>query len=190
MFRSSRLPARCQSTTPVWRGIAGLTAAGIVIGSMVSSSAFAATDRKATHRAKITFTTASGPPVPFTQTCDSSGACLIPISGGPASTVTGDFEGSGVYAGAARLLGEDEAVSSAMATFTGSVQRCGEGTNTIRYEAHYGANRPHGGGGTWEIVRGLGTGDLEDLTGHGTFTVGKTAADLSGTNIFKGTIRC
>jgi hypothetical protein len=146
---------------------------------------------RAAKQQKVTFTTASGPPIPSAQTCDSAGACLVPISGGPESTITGDFAGTGVYAGAARLIGTDEAYSSAVATFTGSVKGCGEGTTTIRYDAHYAADLPHGGGGTWEIVKGLGTGELEQLTGRGTFTVGETnLSDFSGTNIFKGKVRC
>ncbi len=169
--------------------VAGAIAVTAVLSLM--HPAFADSDRAASRARKVTFTTASGPPVPFAQTCDSAGACLIPISGGPESTITGDFEGTGVYAGAARLVGTDEAYSSAVATFTGSVEGCGEGTNTIRYDAHYAADLPHGGGGTWQIVKGLGTGELDTLTGHGTFTVATIdPSDFSGTNDFKGTIRC
>ena len=165
--------------------------AAVIAGIGLVQPASAGSDRTGRKERKVTFTTASGPPVPFAQTCDSAGACLVPISGGPESTITGDFEGTGVYAGAARLLGTDEAYSSAVATFTGSVQGCGEGTNTIRYDADYSADLPHGGGGTWEIVDGLGTGDLKRLNGKGTFRVGEVnPSDFSGTNLFKGTIRC
>jgi Protein of unknown function (DUF3224) len=172
------------------RGAASLSLAALVIAVAAVPPAFAGSGGREAHRANITFTTASGPPVSFAPACDASGACLLPVSGGPESTVTGDFQGTGVYAGAARLIGANEAISSAIATFTGSVKGCGEGTNTIRYDAHYGADRPNGGGGTWKIVPGLGTGDLRDMTGHGTFTVGTTNPDLSGTNNFKGQIRC
>jgi len=34
------------------------------------------------------------------------------------------------------------------------------------------------------------SGDLSDMTGRGTFTVGETNPDFSGTNDFKGVIRC
>ncbi len=164
---------------------------GLTAGLTQLNPAFAGSDQAAGGARKITFTTASGPPIPFTQTCDSAGACLLPISGGPASTVTGDFNGTGVYAGAAHQIGSDEAYSSAITTFTGAVKGCGEGTEVMRYDAHYRADLPHGGGGTWEIVDGTGTGDLEQLSGHGTFTLGTTNPDdFSGTAIFKGTIRC
>lgn len=166
-------------------------AVAVTVGLSLVHPALAASDRSAGKPRKVTFTTASGPPIPFAQTCDSAGACLVPISGGPESTITGDFAGTGVYGGAARLIGTDEAYSSAVATFTGSVKGCGEGTTTILYDAHYAADLPHGGGGTWGIVKGLGTGELEQLTGHGTFTVGETnPSDFSGTNIFRGKIRC
>ena len=178
-------------TTPLRRvaiaaGVIGLTAGLAQVGP-----AFAGSDQTPGKARKITFTTASGPPIPFTQTCDSAGACVLPISGGPESTITGDFNGTGVYAGAAHQVGREEAYSSAITTFTGAVKGCGEGTDVTRYDAHYRADLPHGGGGTWEIVDGAGTGDLQQLSGHGTFTLGTTdPADFSGTANFKGTIRC
>jgi Protein of unknown function (DUF3224) len=172
------------------RSAASVSLAALVIAVAVAPPAFAGSGGREAHRANVTFTSTSGPPVSFAPACDASGACLLPVSGGPESTVTGDYQGTGVYAGAARLIKADEAISSALATFTGTVRGCGEGTNTIRYDAHYGADRPNGGGGTWKIVPGLGTGDLRDMTGHGTSTVGTTNPDLSGTNNFKGQIRC
>jgi hypothetical protein len=189
MFGSRRV----QGHRAGFRRWAVVTASVIGFGAAlaIANPAFAGSDRAAGKVRRITFETASGPPVPFAQTCDSTGACLIPISGGPASTVTGDFDGTGVYAGAARPVGSDEAYSSAITTFTGSVKGCGTGTEIMRYDAHYAADLPHGGGGTWEIVDGTGTGDLEQLSGHGTFTIDTVdPADFSGTNSFKGTIRC
>ena len=173
-------------------------AVAVTAGLSLVQPASAESDRSANRARKITFTSASGPPVPFAETCDAAGACLVPISGGPESTVTGDFDGTGVYAGAAHLVGRqeqgqlgDEAYSSAITTFTGTIKGCGEGTEITRYDAHYSADLPHGGGGTWEIVDGTGTGDLQELSGDGTFTVGTTdPEDFSGTAVFKGTIRC
>ena len=188
MIRNRRTPRRGGHVRLRCTAIEIGVAAALVLASTGAAPALAGTGRASTR--KVSFTTSSGPPVSFAPTCDAARACLVPVSGGPESSVSGDLNGTGVYAGAARLLGSNEAISSALATFTGTVKGCGTGTITIRYAAHYSSRLPHGGGGTWEVVGGVGTGALSHLTGRGTFTVGTVKPDLSGTDSFEGTIHC
>ena len=128
-------------------------------------------------------------PVPLTPICDAGNTCLTPVNG-PIFTVTGDAQGSGVNSGAAFLTSNDSALSTALATFSGTVSQCGSGTVLLRYTARYGAKVPGGGEGDWDYVEGTGTGDLAHINGGGTFRLSSTNDDLSATAAFAGRIRC
>lgn len=121
--------------------------------------------------------------------CDSAGQCAIPYAN-TTSTLTGDIAGTAVGAGSA-VIGTDFASSVANAIVTGAIAPCGSGTFVVRYFIVYdlhdvSAGRP----GTWQIVPGLGSGDLASLTGNGTFTITQTNPDLSNLSAWRGRVRC
>jgi len=121
--------------------------------------------------------------------CDSAGQCALPYSNTTA-TLTGDIGGTAVGAGSA-VIGTDFASSVANAIVTGTIAPCGSGTFVMRYFVVYdlhdvSAGRP----GTWQIVPGLGSGDLASLTGNGTFTITQTNPDLSNLSAWRGRVRC
>jgi len=120
--------------------------------------------------------------------CDSAGQCAFPYAN--AGTLTGDIVGTAVGAGSA-VIGTDFASSVANAIVTATIAPCGSGTFVVRYFVVYdlhdvSAGRP----GMWQIVPGLGSGDLASLTGNGTFTITQTNPDLSNLSAWKGKVRC
>ena len=78
------------------------------------------------------------------------------------------------------VIGTDFASSVANAIVTATIGPCGSGTFVVRYFIVYDVHDVSAGEpGTWQIVPGLGSGDLASLTGNGTFTVTQTNPDLS-----------
>ena len=125
----------------------------------------------------------------FAPSCDSAGKCALPYAN-TTSTLTGDIAGTAVGAGSA-VIGTDFASSVANAIVTATIGSCGSGTFVVRYFVVYdlhdvSAGRP----GTWQIVPGLGSGDLASLTGNGTFTITQTNPDLSSLSAWHGKVRC
>ncbi len=120
--------------------------------------------------------------------CDSAGNCAFPYAN-TTGTVTGDIAGTGVGAGSA-VIGTDFASSVANAIVTATIAPCGSGTFVMRYFIVYDLHDVNGSLGTWQIVPGLGSGDLESLTGSGTFTITQTNPDLSNVSAWRGKVRC
>ena len=121
--------------------------------------------------------------------CDSVGNCALPYTN-PTGQLTGDFVGTAVGAGSA-VIGTNFASSVANAIVTATIAPCGSGTFVLRYFVVYDLHDVAAGEpGTWQIVPGLGTGDLESLTGNGTFTITRTNPDLSNLSAWEGRVRC
>jgi Protein of unknown function (DUF3224) len=121
--------------------------------------------------------------------CDSASQCALPYTVAT-SQLTGDVVGTAVGAGSA-VIGTDYASSVANAIVTATIAPCGSGTFVVRYFAVYDLHSvATGKPGTWEVVEGLGTGDLASLTGDGTFTITQTNPDLSNISAWKGKLHC
>ena len=132
----------------------------------------------------VRFTVTSPAPTSLTPVCDRAQVCVIPATG--TATVEGDVQGSGVFVGGAATNGADLAVGNALATISGTVKGCGDGSVVSRYSVRY---APERSGGTWEIVEGLGKGALASTSGGGTFEV-TVNPDMSSTSTWTGTISC
>ena len=125
----------------------------------------------------------------LTPSCDSGGQCALPYAN-TTGQLTGDIVGTAVGAGSA-VIGTDFASSVANAIVTATIAPCGSGTFVVRYFVVYDLHDVAAGEpGTWQIVPGLGTGDLASLTGNGTFTITQTNPDLSNLSAWKGRVRC
>jgi hypothetical protein len=133
---------------------------------------------------RVSFTVASPAPTSLTPVCDRAQVCVIPATG--TAIIAGDLQGSGVFAGGAATDGAHLAVGNALATFSGTVKGCGEGSQVLRYSVRY---APEKSTGSWEIVDGLGKGALARTTGSGTFVV-KVNPDMSSTSTWTGTLVC
>jgi len=98
------------------------------------------------------------------------------------ATLVGDLTGTWISHSAGALFGTDFAAGSTD-IYTGKVAGCGTGTMVI-----VGIGRGSTAGkssGTWEIFKGLGTGDLARVRGRGTSVVassshGNLAETLTG----------
>lgn len=137
----------------------------------------------------VDYEVSAPPTIVLAPSCDSAGQCAIPYAN-TTSSLTGDIAGTAVGAGSA-VIGTDFASSVANAIVTATIAPCGSGTFVVRYFIVYdlhdvSAGRP----GTWQIVPGLGSGDLASLTGNGTFTITQTNPDLSNLSAWSGRVRC
>ena len=132
----------------------------------------------------------SAPPTTvLAPSCDSAGRCAFPYAN-VTSTLTGDVVGTAVGAGSA-VIGTDFASSVANAIVTATIGPCGSGTFVVRYFIVYDVHDLSAGApGTWQVVPGLGSGDLASLTGNGTFTVTQSNPDLSNVSAWNGRVRC
>src|SRR5262249_9762082 len=108
----------------------------------------------------------AGPATINPPVCDSSFHCVSSFSFGQGAPTHGDLVGTFVVAGGGSLVGSTIQISS-VETFNGTVSGCGTGTVLIRSDTHTNADFS-GGGGTWSVVPGSGTGDLTNLVGGGT----------------------
>jgi hypothetical protein len=99
------------------------------------------------------------------------------------STVSGDFTGTTASAGVGTGNGAGQIAGGEIILFDGSVGACGSGGATI---VVFAAGMLGGRlGGTWFVIDGQGTGDLNDLRGGGTLDT-----PPSGTTTFRGRVSC
>jgi hypothetical protein len=99
------------------------------------------------------------------------------------STLSGDFTGTTASAGVGTGNETARIAGGEIILFDGSVGACGSGGATIVVYASGQFGGPLGG--TWFVVDGQGTDDLNGLRGGGTLD---TAA--SGTTTFRGRVSC
>ena len=137
----------------------------------------------------VSYEVSRAPTTVLAPSCDSAGQCAFPYAN-VTSTFTGDIVGTAVGTGSA-VIGTDFASSVANTIVTATIGPCGSGTYVIRYFIVYDVHDLSAGEpGTWQVVPGLGSGDLASLTGNGTFTVTQSNPDLSNVSVWNGRVRC
>ena len=165
---------------------AATTVAGA--GTALASPAGSPTHRSIAVRADF-----QAPPdiVTYTEPCGATnpiptiGVCRGTSLGG--ATYTGTLQGTSAYQTAFTVSPAGVVYFVAMETFTGTVARCGTGTMTLRSagiisaagELQY----------QWEVVQGLGTDGLANVTAQGTVT-GAYNADATETGQLTGLLHC
>jgi Protein of unknown function (DUF3224) len=155
----------------------------------VAAEPATASDHPHPESFSVEYEVAAPPATVLAPSCNSASQCALPYTTGTGQ-LTGDVIGSGIGAGSA-VIGTDYASSVANAIVTATIAPCGSGTFVTRYFVVYdlhdvAAGKP----GTWEVVEGLGTGDLASLTGDGTFTIVQSNPDLSSISAWEGKLNC
>ena len=171
------------SDTPAARA----TSAGAAATAATTSTAETSTVAETTH--PVAWEQHSPPVAISAPLCDTSGACLFPYR--QQSVATGDVEGTAIAAGAASAApdGTPNAFATNMTSvISGRVGPCGEGTAVVqRWETIDPATGD--GSGRWQIVPGMGTGDLASLAGAGVMLPAtSTAEDFVAR--FEGQVSC
>jgi hypothetical protein len=103
------------------------------------------------------------------------------------ATYTGTLQGTSDYQTAFTVSPAGVVYFVAMETFTGTVTRCGTGTMTLSSAGTISATGELQY--QWEVVHGLGTDRLANVTGQGTVT-GAYNADATETGQLTGQLHC
>jgi len=118
--------------------------------------------------------------------CDPAGHCVISTSA--VNQWTGGLEGA---TESRSVIALDQATGNAsiqtFELFTGTVEGCGEGSFTMAGNITRALSAP--GTGTLLVVAGSGSGQLQGISGRGTFAVTPTGPS-SATSTFKLDLRC
>jgi hypothetical protein len=116
--------------------------------------------------------------------CDSTGHCLYP--GSETGTFHGDLEGTHITSGVAALATTGTRFATTRTDlFVGTVKQCGTGTMVLRGTEEA---TPTSGAGKWTIAAGYGSGELRNVSGHGTGVGTASAAGIQST--LTGEIEC
>lgn len=125
------------------------------------------------------------PPCTDTDYIPATGLCHGTGAGN--AVITGSWQGTSTYVYGFATTPANLSYLTVVETFTGTVTGCGTGTMTYRIAGTLDAS------GTlsthWQIVDGFGSGDLSDVTGHGT-QLGIYNADFTTTGDFSGHLKC
>jgi hypothetical protein len=104
------------------------------------------------------------------------------------TTITGDWEGKTEYQYGWLMVPSGVTYSAVIETFTGTVKGCGTGSMSyylFATDAGAGSNTEV----TWKVIEGAGTGELAELSGHGSQT-GVFRSDYSSSGDFRGYVKC
>ena len=146
-----------------------------------SAQARAAHEHSRHGRHHIEWTNEAPPIVIGVPQCDATPRCLYPWT--ETGVSHGDLEGTYIASGVATVSATGALTVVRTDIFTGTVAGCGTGTVVSHGTEDIGPSSS----ATWSIVAGFGTGDLVDVTGHGT-AVGAAGATVTST--VDGVIDC
>lgn len=133
----------------------------------------------------IEFSTTFGAPDMLAPACDDDGNCVLPLTRAH-GTIEGSITGRTVSGGVGTAIASGGYSAAGVQVFVGTIEGCGTGTLVwTEYITSDGVDTT----GTWTIVEGSGTGDLESVTGGGTFDA-DVQADSTGSATGSGTISC
>jgi Protein of unknown function (DUF3224) len=125
------------------------------------------------------------PPCTLTDLIPVSGVCRG--TGFGTGTYTGDIQATSDYEYGFAVNPEGVTSFAILETFTGAIAGCGEGTVTLRNVGTLDAAGHIDY--TWQVVAGLGSGELADVTGRGIGS-GTYNADATQTGEMSGRLRC
>jgi Protein of unknown function (DUF3224) len=167
------------------KGLVACAVAALLALSVTSSTVAGATGKRPrTHRIEYTMRTTLQAGAPL---CDAAQHCLFPYTA-PSIAWTGDFAGTGLETGGSMPGSPRGTFGSELRIFVGTLEPCGSGTLLMTSSGVTGSDAR--GTGSWRIVPGFGTDDLEGVTGSGTSTHDSTEDALSPITTAKGTVRC
>jgi Protein of unknown function (DUF3224) len=125
------------------------------------------------------------PPCTLTDLIPATGVCRG--TGFGEGTYTGDIQATSAYEYGFAVSPEGVTSFANLETFTGAITGCGEGTVTLRNVGTLDAAGHIDY--TWQVVAGLGSGELADVTGKGIGS-GTYNADATQTGEIIGRLRC
>jgi hypothetical protein len=127
------------------------------------------------------------PPCDTEHPIPAEGLCRGTQWSSPTTTVSGDWVGHSEYTIGWITVPSGDTFAASLETFTGTVKGCGTGTMTYR---QYGtADKKGNMRFEWQVIDGLGTGELRGLRGRGTFT-GASRPDQTSIGQFEGNVEC
>ena len=127
------------------------------------------------------------PPCDTEHFVPTHGQCRGTQWSSPTTSVSGDWVGHSEYTIGWITVPTGVTYASSLETFTGTVKGCGAGTMTYRQFGT--ADKKGAMHFEWQVVDGLGTGDLARVRGHGVFT-GASREDQTSVGQFEGDIDC
>jgi hypothetical protein len=128
----------------------------------------------------------------FTNVVSSCVAPVKPTEPSPGAyndKVTGDFQGTGHFAGGAILAAVNDLPTTdipfeSYQPYSLHIEGCGTGTLILHNEGNLDSPT-----GAWQIVPGSGRGDLLGISGGGTYSTGTPNQDGT-TSTYAGHVRC